>query len=578
MSVAIRFRVAAASFVLFASIPLESGYPQTERPPTGTVEGSVVDSTTGEVLSDVELSLGNLESVLATSDADGRFVLAGVPAGSIGITFFKGGYAPFNANFSVESDRTTTPATVRLDAVGVITGTVLDPRGTPAVEEAVSALYRRIRSDGTVEWVTGAAGLTNDLGEFRLFDVAPGEYVVAYSNPYAIGTNAIAGNPHPNEYPRFLYPGVDRISDATVIHVRSGEVTRLGPVLIEQARFGTLRIHVSNPGREPAKEVTFRCCVPPPMLPNGGDVFAGLVTGGVERETARMDPGEMVTRAYWPIRPGTYAFPVQWPNAIGKTSVVTAFIPFHGADLDVPVTLDDPDGRLLVLAVVETLGAGEPLGRVSVNLGPLALYYEERDAPARGMSQSDTGRFPDGILVVDLADDGRGSVEGIPPGRYDLREVAGAPRDLYLASARHAGTVIRDEALFDGVDVSERESTLELTFRPSAATIRGRVTSDAEVVPDAFLLLEPQGRPAEALFRGFHRTARADQQGSFEISGIAPGDYLLYAWSREEYPPLRFPSHRHLDPDFMGRFAGRGIAIAFDENDRVDVGEVELRR
>jgi carboxypeptidase family protein len=126
----------------------------------------------------------------STTDQDGRFTFDRVEPGDYRLNVQKGGFAP-----NYEPMTQPTPVTVvagqqttvefHLKRGGVISGRVLDPKGEPLTDVRVMAL-RRIpigRNGGGQNRLVPAPMTgpqqTNDLGEFRISGLAPGEYVVA---------------------------------------------------------------------------------------------------------------------------------------------------------------------------------------------------------------------------------------------------------------------------------------------------------------------------------------------------------------------------------------------------------------
>jgi hypothetical protein len=88
--------------------------------------------------------------------------------------------------------RAVTPATIALTPTGVISGRVVDAQGS-----AVSRAF--VRAAGGKQTYEGQ---TNDLGEYRIFDLPPGKYIVSaslYLAPRIEGTMLIRPSP-PSPY------------------------------------------------------------------------------------------------------------------------------------------------------------------------------------------------------------------------------------------------------------------------------------------------------------------------------------------------------------------------------------------
>ncbi len=125
-----------------------------------------------------------------TTDQDGRFAFEQLAPGAYRLDVQKTGFAPLitpgtrPSTIQVAAGQTVDGVQVQLQKGGVIAGKVLDPSGEPIADARIMALRR-------VDLPAGAAaprlvpapmqGLqqTNDLGEFRVSGLAPGEYYIA---------------------------------------------------------------------------------------------------------------------------------------------------------------------------------------------------------------------------------------------------------------------------------------------------------------------------------------------------------------------------------------------------------------
>jgi hypothetical protein len=132
-------------------------------------------------------------------------------------------------------------------------------------------------------------------------------------------------------------------------------------------------------------------------------------------------------------------------------------------------------------------------------------------------------------------------------GLYEL-EVLGMPPDAYVASA-----------LANGIDVLEKglqlESSTELNIRlrPLGKILDGVVNDvSGAKLADAVVVLVPDPPLRSAGLR--YRTAISDVNGKFELRGIAPGSYHLFAWTELEGAAYR-------NADFMKDFEGKGVPI-----------------
>lgn len=106
-------------------------------------------------------------ATLARTDRDGRFVVPGLPVGRYRIVVERDGYVRAVSIATIDSAAATMTA-IGLTPTGVITGRVADAQGNPVSRAFVRAASGKVSYEGQ----------TNDLGEYRIFDLPPGHYVV----------------------------------------------------------------------------------------------------------------------------------------------------------------------------------------------------------------------------------------------------------------------------------------------------------------------------------------------------------------------------------------------------------------
>jgi hypothetical protein len=210
---------------------------QTQPPrSTALVTGRVVDGTTGQPISEAVVALlppggrgagrgigtagaspeiqQAMEAAMAAAavaagrgatgqqrvmtGADGRFVFHSLPPGNIQLTATLTGYtsslgvnlspslagimggvsvAPSPTALTVKEGEFATGITLRLWKFGVISGTVLDDAGEPAIGLVVQ-VARRVMAAGRVRFVPAWSARTDDRGAYRISSIVPGDYLV----------------------------------------------------------------------------------------------------------------------------------------------------------------------------------------------------------------------------------------------------------------------------------------------------------------------------------------------------------------------------------------------------------------
>jgi uncharacterized GH25 family protein len=170
----------------------------------------------------------------ALSDRDGRYQFDMLTPGRYHIAAQKDGFAtPMDPStmqiFEVAAGQVLHGLTVSLWRGGAFAGRVLDPQGQPITNVGVTALLKRLNrndqgvaSSGPPLLMPSGQGQTNDLGEFRISGLWPGEYVIvatAESKFGGVATQPSAATTTTATY----FPGTADVSAAQPVAVQSDE-------------------------------------------------------------------------------------------------------------------------------------------------------------------------------------------------------------------------------------------------------------------------------------------------------------------------------------------------------------------
>ena len=167
------------------------------------------------------------------SDQDGRFVFDHLVPGSYRVDVQKTGFAPLvepgRAQPAQVSAGQTTELALHLQKGAVITGKLLDAAGEPVTDVRIMTMHRiSVGRPGAsqLRFIPAPGGdQTNDLGEFRIAGLAPGQYYVAAmprgGSPF--GGPAVMPTANATANITTYYPGTIDQAAAQTINVAAGE-------------------------------------------------------------------------------------------------------------------------------------------------------------------------------------------------------------------------------------------------------------------------------------------------------------------------------------------------------------------
>jgi hypothetical protein len=174
------------------------------------------------------------------------------------------------------------------------------------------------------------------------------------------------------------------------------------------------------------------------------------------------------------------------------------------AEFPFSVLAHDVEGMVFSIPEAQTLS-----GRVSLAGSP------EVDLSGVSISLEDAGRS------AQVNRKGEFSLPGLYPRKYRIR-VERMPDGAWLRSIRLGEQVVgRDLDLSAGL-----AGQVEIMLAPGAGRIAGRVLDQEKPEAGATVVV--------ATATGEFLVATADASGGFEFSGLAPGDYRVYAWDEIE--------------------------------------------
>jgi hypothetical protein len=135
----------------------------------------------------------------------------------------------------------------------------------------------------------------------------------------------------------------------------------------------------------------------------------------------------------------------------------------------------------------------------------------------------------------------------------------GLPDGFYVKSIKSGET----DVLTAGLDVTRgAPQPVEVLVSPHAGLISGVVhnSSTGQPAPGATVVLVPQEKERLPQ-QQYYKTVTTDQNGSYTLKSLTPGEYKAFAW--EDLEPGAY-----MDPDFMKPLESKGEPVTIRESDQ----------
>ena len=501
------------------------------RTGAGRIRGRVLSETGAPVRrAQVRLSGADVGARSATTDADGRFEFIDLPDGRFSLSASKAGYVnaqygqtrPLEPGKPIElaAKQILDKADILLPRGSAITGRIVDEVGEPVAEAMVTAL-RQEWSGGRKRLVNaGRTSQTNDLGQFRMYGLPPGEYyvsatlrnmdglvmdIMAAAAPAVAARAATAASGYAASY----YPGTTVSAEAQKIAVAAGQETQGIDFPLAQVRLARITGIVLNSEGKPVEGTMVS------LGGRGADNLPGM------NGTART--GREGAFSISSVAPGDYTLNVlgmtMMTTGSGDAMMFTARIGTAGGDSEsasVPLSVGGED---LSNLVITTSKGATATGKVTFD-----GQRPPGDLRVTAVSPDDGTMTPMGAASAAIGADGTFTLKGLTGPSRVLR-IRGLPAGYTLKAVENNGIDVTDS----GVEIKGAEALagIELVVSSRATEIAGAVSgSDGAPVKDFTLVVFAEDAdkwtlPATRWVTG----ARPDQDGRVRIKAMPAGSY-----------------------------------------------------
>ena len=402
-------------------------------------------------------------------------------------------------------------ANIALPRGAVIAGRVTDDAGMPLARVQVSGLYFLPGSTRSIR--TGGGVQTDDLGQFRLFGLQTGEYlVVAEARNMTFAPPNQQDEPGDVEKTGFLttyYPSAPDEASAQHVRTRAGAETTGVEIRLASGRMYKVAGMVMDSQGQPATGAMGQ------LVRRGGDTnfmmsFQGFSTdpqGRFKMQNVPAGDYNLVVR----LRPTTMPTPGQ-PPEFPEAGVFPVSV--NGADVDNVLVTTGPGATVTGRVVFEPAPPAAPDGKPPV-IRIMATYRDP--AGNRGLPS------PPPVLVQP---DQSFTIKGLMD-EYVLRVMGTQPSWYVRSITAGADDVMETPRRF----TSQDQVTVVISTR--ASSLDGNVT-DAKGAPvSAVVLMFGEDKATWRSNSLWTRRTPSSQNGRFTLTGLRPGRYYIIALPSE---------------------------------------------
>jgi protocatechuate 3,4-dioxygenase beta subunit len=478
------------------------------------------------------------EHTIATrTTSDGHFELRNVPSGRYRLKVSRDGYVEQEfgqkkptdpgAMFVLRPGQKMSDLIFKLGRAGVITGHVFNADGEPMPHVMLNAI-RQVYRDGKREFESSAWDRSNDLGEYRIFGLAPGRYYVSAEEQTwnrVVGDrefNPVEKDAGEKAYAKIYFPAALDLGKASTVTVKEGEEIPAVDILMKEVVAYRIRGKVTNQlsknrGAQNVQIVVLR-------RDSGG--WSEVGSTSVEKAD------------------GTFEIPAVAPGEYSLLAFSYDDGKAHSTQEDLTVGNADVEGLTV------TIGSG-------VNIPGRVAWEGKPSLEKAGLT---VGAAPPGPVYVwaesaEVDTSNQFTLKDVSEGEFRLT-VAGMSKDCFVKEARFGDAPLSDMSFRV---VKGSAGPLEITVSSLGARVEGTVTNE-ESLPVAGVWVAAVPEEAKRKQHYLFKSITTDQYGHFDLRGLAPGKYNLFSWDGVEQGEWE-------DTDFLKDSEEKGVTVDLKGSD-----------
>jgi protocatechuate 3,4-dioxygenase beta subunit len=591
-----------ALLAMLAQAAVSPEPPQTPALPvqTASLEGTAVLQSSGQPLSKVYIDLRGTTWLSTTTEEDGKFYFPNVLPGQYHLYARREGYALAEYGqrwtggpgqlIALMAGQPVTNVQVGLALTAVISGRISDLNGNPVTGARVRAMKTSIQENRRTLRVFQEA-ITNELGEYRLFWMAPGRYYVSaivqpwqvnsqvVNNPSApvgdttnagLSTSRSVSRPETTKpigtgaaddeiYIPIYFPRSIDGEEGAPIDLQPGGEFRNVDISVAPVRTYHVRGRIANLPTPTGAPQGGGGAPPLPPAAGGGFGARGAPGGGGPGIQVRLAPNNWFGSVYSAQANATTG-DFEFPKVVTGGYTLYTFIDGTTTRMPVEVHNGDIDGLTMPLVtgvslpVKITLDGEPPKNLPDVSSLQIMLYRDPTLINAPAMNASARGSAP---------------IPNLSPGNYRiyvtplLIPITGT--DPLTPPANWQSAYVKSIRL-DDVDVlnvglhyePKPDQLLDVVIGTNPGILEGRVLNDQQqAISSAAVVLFAESPATRITRTDMFRVSSTDRAGRFQIKGLPPGDYKVFAWEGLD-------KDAWLDPDFV-RNESRGQSVHIEE-------------